>query len=226
MQRTIQGESVMCYLHACVCKAREREMCFMIQLTAASSPFKQGAAKSGSNWRDTLRHVETRWVRRVETRWDTLRHVFSSGCRVKVVQLPPIHGHWHRRCDDTFPGIAATSATKTSGENIERYWTHEDADFIWFPYHIWTLEAARRTYWHILASLCWFQSWIENLCLNLPRFFASKPKRNQSTWAYMSIHTKSSEVCKERSRSLCKPIGIHQHLPWAVRLSTRMAADL
>lgn len=72
MQRTIQGKSVMCYLHACVCKAREREMCFMIQLTAASSPFKQGAAKSGhSNWRDTLRHVETRWVRRVETRWDT-----------------------------------------------------------------------------------------------------------------------------------------------------------
>ena len=161
----------------------------MIQLTAASSPFKQGAAKSGhSNWRDTLRHVETRWVRRVETRWDTF--FFFPGCRVKVVQLPPIHGHWHRRCDDTFPGIAATSATKTSGESIERYWTHEDADFIWFPYHIWTLEAARPTYWHILASLCWFQSWIENLCLNLPRFFASKLKTQKKS-KHMSIHEHS-----------------------------------
>lgn len=222
MQRTIQGESVMCYLHACVCKARERDVFH----DSADSSFITVQTRCGQERFQLAGHVKTCWDTLSETCWDTLRHVFSSGCRVKVVQLPPIHGHWHRRCDDTFPGIAATSATKTSGESIERYWTHEDADFIWFPYHIWTLEAARRTYWHILASLCWFQSWIENLCLNLPRFFASKPKRNQSTWAYMSIHTKSSEVCKERSRSLCKPIGIHQHLPWAVRLSTRMAADL
>ena len=82
-------------------REKERES-VVFHGSADSSSFitvqRRCSQKRHSRWRETLRHLVTCF--------------FFPGCPSKVVQLLRVHGYWHRRCDDTFPGIAAKSTTE------------------------------------------------------------------------------------------------------------------